>query len=48
MVVSILKNFIYIVSEYIEGFNLEDVIFGDGERFIIIIFEGYDRVCVGR
>lgn len=48
MAVSILKNSIYIVSEYIEGLNLEEVIFGDGERSTTITLEGHDRVCVGR
>jgi len=48
MAVSILKNSIYIVSEYIEGLNLDDVIFGDGERSTTITLEGHDKVCVGR
>ena len=48
MAVSILKNSIYIVSEYIAGLNLDDVIFGEGEGCTKITLEGHDKVCVGR
>ena len=32
MAVSILKNSIYVVSEYINGRNLDEVLFGEGEE----------------
>ena len=47
MAVSILKNSIYIVSEYIAGLNLDDVIFGEGEGSTKITLEGHDKACVG-
>ena len=48
MAVSILKNSIYIVSEYIDGLNLDDVIFGEVEGSTKFTLEGHDKVWVGR
>lgn len=46
--VSILKNSIYIVSEYINGRNLDEVLFGEDEESTKLTIQGSDKMNVAR
>ena len=48
MAVSILKNSIYVVSEYINGRNLDEVLFGEGEESTKLTIQGNDKMNVAR
>lgn len=48
MAVSILKNSIYIVAEYIEGLNLDELLFGEDEDAKTFTIESCDKVNVGK
>ena len=48
MAVSILTNSIYIVSEYINGLNLDEVLFGEDEEFTKLTSQRNDKMNVGR
>ena len=48
MEISFLKNSIYIVSELIQGHNLEELIFSDGENSVAITFQSCDKLYVGK
>ena len=48
MVVFILKNSIYIVAEYIEGLNLDEVLFGADDDAKTFTIESCDKVNVGK
>ena len=48
MAVSILKNSIYVVSEYINGRNLDEVLFGEGQESTKRTIQGNDKMNVAR
>ena len=48
MGVSILKNSIYIVSEYIEGLNLDELLFGEDEESKTFAIQSCNKVNVGK
>ena len=48
MAVSYLKNSILIVSELIEGINLEELIFGDGQDKAALTIQNCDKMNVGK
>lgn len=48
MAVSILKNSIYVVSEYINGRNLDEVLFGEGEESTKLTIQGNDKMNAAR
>ena len=48
MGVSLLKNSLYIVSEYIEGLNLDELLFGDSENPNSFDVETCDKFAIGK
>ena len=48
MGVCLLKNSIYIVSEYIEGLNLDELLFGDNENSNSFDMINCDKLAIGR
>ena len=48
MAVSILKNSIYVVSEYINGRKLDEVLFGEGEESTKLTIQENDKMNVAR
>ena len=48
MAVPILKNSIYIVSEYIEDLNLDELLFGEDEESKTFTIQSCNKVNVGK
>ena len=48
MGVSLLKNSLYIVSEYIDGSNLDELLFGDGENPNLFDMKNCDKFAIGK
>ena len=48
MAMSILKNSIYVVSEYINGRNLDEVLFDEGEESTKLTIQGNDKMNAAR